>query len=853
MTANLNQNKHNAPQWKNMVVLSSFPEKLQGLNTLASNLWWTWNYEVKDLFQEIDEKLWRETQNPIDVLKEICMARLQELEREQAFMARYHSILEKYEKYVSVKPDAAKARIGYFSMEYGLDDSLKIFSGGLGILAGDYLKEASDTNTNMVAVGFLYRYGYFQQQLSLDGEQMAIYTPQSPSQLPIQLVKDAKGNNITVQVGLPGRILNAQIWLVNVGRIKLYLLDTDIAENSDEDKTITHALYGGNNENRLKQEMLLGIGGVRCLEAVGEKIDVFHCNEGHAAFINLERLRKLIKHESFPFPKALEIVRSSTLYTTHTPVPAGHDSFPEDLMMTYLGQFPERLQLQWNEFMNLGRMYANNHGENFSMSNLAICTSQEVNGVSRLHGDVSKDMFKDLWPGYTVSESHIGYVTNGVHYGTWTAKEWQKLYAAAFGEGFLNNQSDTSYWEKIHTVSDDTIWDIRQSQREKLVSFVKERLRKTWTERYEDPKKLIKIIQSVNKNTLTIGFARRFATYKRAYLLFSNLERLSKIVNNPEQPVQFIFAGKAHPNDKPGQDIIKEIVRISKLPEFLGKIIFLENYDMNLARKLVQGVDIWLNTPTRPLEASGTSGMKAVMNGAMNFSVLDGWWCEGYKEGAGWALPEKRTYTNQDFQNRLDAETIYSILENEIAPLYYDRGIDNIPHNWVKFVKKCIAEIAPEFTTKRMIDDYHSRFYSKLEDRKRLVCDNNYAVAEQIYQWKKNISEAWDSIYVVMNELKATDSLVLGKSYKATIKVDLKGLKPEDIGFDFVITETNKEGVVETVSCEAYKFVKMEDNLAVYELVVTPSQSGIFNYSVRMYPYSDFLPYRQDFPYVKWL
>ncbi|MCL2328181.1 MAG: alpha-glucan family phosphorylase [Bacteroidetes bacterium] len=853
MTTNLNQNKHNAPQWKNMVVLSSFPENLQGLNTLASNLWWTWNYEVKDLFQEIDEKLWNATQNPIDVLKEISIARLQELEKNQGFMNRYHAILEKFDKYVAQQPDASKARIGYFSMEYGLDDSLKIFSGGLGILAGDYLKEASDTNTNMVAVGFMYKYGYFQQQLSLDGEQLAVYTPQSPSQLPIQLVKDAKGNNITVQVGLPGRILNAQIWLVNVGRIKLYLLDTDIAENSDEDKTITHALYGGNNENRLKQEMLLGIGGVRCLEAVGEKIDVFHCNEGHAAFINLERLRKLIKHKGFAFPKALEIVRSSTLYTTHTPVPAGHDQFPEDLMMTYLGQFPERLQLQWNEFMNLGRMYPNNQGEQFSMSNLAICTSQEVNGVSRLHGDVSKDMFKDLWPGYDVSESHIGYVTNGVHYGTWTASEWQKLYADTFGKNFLNNQSDKNYWSKIYGVSDEKIWDIRQAQREKLINFVKERLNKAWTERYEDPKKLLKIIQSVNKNTLTIGFARRFATYKRAYLLFSNLDRLSKIVNNPEQPVQFIFAGKAHPNDKPGQDVIKEIVRISKLPEFLGKIIFLENYDMNLARKLVQGVDIWLNTPTRPLEASGTSGMKAVMNGAMNFSVLDGWWCEGYKEGAGWALPEKRTYTNQDFQNRLDAETIYSILENEIVPLYYDKGIDNVPHKWVQYVKKCIAEIAPEFTTKRMIDDYHSRFYSKLEARKRMVCDNNYAVAEEIYQWKKNVAATWDSIYVVMNDLKATDSLVLGHSYKAIVKVDLKGLKPENVCFDFVITETNREGKTETVSCETYKFVKMEDNLAVYELNVTPNQSGIFNYSVRMYPYADFLPYRQDFPYVKWL
>jgi len=795
-----------------------------------------------------------ETQNPILVLKEISISRLQELEKDAGFMARYTEVLKKFNDYIAQKPDSKSARLGYFSMEYGLDDSLKIFSGGLGILAGDYLKEASDTNTNLVAVGFLYKYGYFQQKLSLDGDQMAIYNPQYPSELPINLVTDANGNTITVQVGLPGRLLNAQIWLVHVGRIKLYLLDTDISENRDDDKTITHALYGGNNENRLKQEMLLGIGGIRALEAVGEKIDVFHCNEGHAAFINLERLRKLIKHKNFSFPKALEVVRSSTLYTTHTPVPAGHDSFPEDLMMTYLGQFPERLQLNWNEFMNLGRMYPDNHGEHFSMSNLAICTSQEVNGVSRLHGDVSKDMFKDLWPGYSVEESQIGYVTNGVHYGTWTAKEWQKLYAETFGEGFLQNQSDKTYWSKIFSISDEKIWDIRQTQREKLIGFVKERLHKTWTERFEDPKKLMKISQSLNKNTLTIGFARRFATYKRAYLLFSNLERLSKIVNNPETPVQFIFAGKAHPNDKPGQDIIKEIVRISKMPEFLGKIIFLENYDMNLAKQLVQGVDIWLNTPTRPLEASGTSGMKAVMNGAMNFSVLDGWWCEGYKEGAGWALPEKRTYDDQEFQNRLDAETIYSILENEIVPLYYNRGMDNIPHGWVQYVKKCIAEIAPEFTTKRMIDDYHQRFYTKLGERIELVRKNDYKVAEEIVQWKKKIAENWDSLYVVSCDIaKSTDALTLGESYSGTVKVDLKGLLPQDVELEFVLAETNKKGELEVIEKQVFLYKEMDENYAVYEVEISPKQSGIFNYSVRMYPMHKNLPYRQDFPYIKWI
>ncbi|MBP5722347.1 MAG: alpha-glucan family phosphorylase [Bacteroidales bacterium] len=854
MAANLNQNRHNEPQWRSVIVQSTFPKNLQDLSVLANNLWWTWNYEAMELFQEIDEKLWAKTQNPIAVLKGISSDRLSQLEKNQDFIARYNAVLKKYNDYMAVEPDPKTPRIAYFSMEYGLDDSLKIFSGGLGILAGDYLKEASDTNTNMVAVGFLYKYGYFKQTLSIDGDQMAIYNPQNQSELPISPVMDANGNRVMIQVGMPGRLMHAQVWLVKVGRVKLYLMDTDISENRDDDKSCTHALYGGNNENRLKQEMLLGIGGVRVLEAVGETCDLFHCNEGHAAFINLERLRKLIKHENCSFPKALEIVRASSLYTTHTPVPAGHDSFPEDLMMTYLGQFPERLNLSWNEFMNLGRMYPDNNGEFFSMSHFAICTSCGINGVSRLHGEVSKKMFKNLWPGYTIDESPIGYVTNGVHYGTWTAKTWQVLYKDTFGKDFLNNKSDGTYWSKIYSVPDEKIWAIQQAQREKLITYAKDALRKSWTEKFEDPKKMVRINQTLNKNSLTIGFARRFATYKRAYLLFSNLERLSKIVNNPDFPVQFVFAGKAHPQDKPGQDIIKEIVRISKLPEFLGKIIFLENYDMNLAKQLVQGVDIWMNTPTRPLEASGTSGMKAVMNGAMNFSVLDGWWCEGYREGAGWALPEKRTYQNQDLQNKLDAEMIYTILENEIVPLFYDRGVDDIPHGWIGYMKKCIAEIAPEFTTKRMIDDYKDRYYNKLGERSAMLKKDNYKLVDEIVAWKQKVADVWEQIFVESVEIdKSNEPFKLGEPYNGTIKVDLKGLKPEDIGFEFILSEQNESDEREIVECEQFKFSAMEGNLAVYNLSFVPNRSGIFNYGVRMFPKNGLLPYNQDFSYVRWI
>lgn len=855
MGANLNRTRSNEPQWKGMTVHSTFPEKFNELSDIAHNLWWTWNYEAVELFEEIDPKLWEEERNPILTLKEISYDRLKALEKDDAFLSKYTRVLKKYKEYINTPPAAGLPRLAYFSMEYGLDDTLKIFSGGLGVLAGDYLKEASDINNNLVAVGFLYKYGYFKQKLSLDGDQLAIYNPQSLSSLPIALVKDKDGNQVIIQVGLPGRIVNVRIWLTMVGRVKLYLLDTNFSDNSDEDKAITNALYGGGNEDRLRQEIILGIGGVRALEAVGEKPDLFHCNEGHAAFINVERLRKYIKHQNLSFQEALEMVRTSTLYTTHTPVPAGHDSFPEDLMMTYLGQFPERLQLSWNEFMNLGRMYADNHGEHFNMSHFALNTCQEANGVSRLHGKVSKDMFQHMWKGYEAEENHIGYVTNGVHYGTWTAKAWRQLYEDSFGDKFLNNQSDSSLWSKIENISDAKIWSIRQSQRELLLNFVKQRLHESWIQRYEDPKKLLKVFNSINKNTLTIGFARRFATYKRAYLLFSNIEKLAKIVNNPERPVQFLFAGKAHPNDKPGQNLIKEIVKISKMPEFEGKVIFLENYDMTLAKRLVQGVDIWLNTPTRPLEASGTSGMKAVMNGALNFSVLDGWWCEGYVEKGGWSLPEEKTYEDDEFQNKIDAEMLYSTLEYEILPIFYTRDADNIPREWVKYVKKSIGQIAPQFTTKRMIDDYTTRYYSKLWERTKKMTANNYALAKEISDWKRLISENWENIEITSFDFpdNSNSAMKLGVDYEGSVSLNIKGLKPDDIGIEFVITQPQKDGGVEILDKKELVSSETVGNVTKYSLVYKPSKSGIFNFGLRMYPKNPNLPHRQDFSYVRWL
>ena len=541
-------------------------------------------------------------------------------------------------------------------MEFGIHHCLKIYSGGLGILAGDYLKEASDSNLNIIGVGFLYRYGYFRQKLGPRGEQLSIYEAEDFSRLPVSPVKDANGNHLYVTLAWPGRTVKIRIWQAMVGKVRLFLLDTDYDENIPEDRSITHYLYGGDIENRLRQELILGIGGIRALTAMGIKPDIYHSNEGHSAFISLERLRAMIEEHHLTFNQALEAVRASTLFTTHTPVPAGHDAFDEDLLRKYISHYHNRLNITWDELMALGRCEGE-YEKKFNMSFLATRMSQEVNGVSKLHGEVSQGMFNKLWPGYLKEELFIGHVTNGVHHPTWTAPEWKELYAEITGSPNFD-QTRRDLWEKLYKVDDSRVYLIKKTLKKRLFEKIRKKLQTDMIERHVSPRTLLNISTHLDEKALTIAFARRFATYKRAGLLFRDLDRLDRIVNNPDRPVQFIYAGKAHPHDGGGQDLIKKIFEISQMPRFAGKIIFLENYDIELAKYMVQGVDIWLNTPTRPLEASGTSGEKAVMNGTLHFSVLDGWWVEGYRAFAGWALPKKRTFANQELQNDVDAETI---------------------------------------------------------------------------------------------------------------------------------------------------------------------------------------------------
>lgn len=844
----------NTPQWKELTVKSRLPEQLKCLDELAHNLWWAWDYEARDLFKSLDEALYEEVQhNPVVLLERLSYERKEAIVKDKSLMKKVKDVYAKFRAYMDVKPNKERASVAYFCMEFGITQVLKIYSGGLGILAGDYLKEASDSNVDMCGVGFLYRYGYFTQSLSMDGQQIAKYEAQNFNSLPIERVLDENGNPLVIDVPYTNYMVHAYVWRANVGRISLYLLDTDNDLNSEFDKPITHSLYGGDWENRLKQEILLGIGGILTLKRLGIKKDIYHCNEGHAALCNLQRLCDYVE-SGLTFNQAMELVRASSLYTVHTPVPAGHDYFDEALFGKYMGGYPARLGISWDELIGMGRQNPDDHNERFCMSTFACNTCQDVNGVSKLHGWVSQKMFSPLWKGYFPEENHVGYVTNGVHFPTWAATEWRKIYDKYFDKNFMNDQSNEEIWHAINNVPDEEVWSTRMALKQKLVNYIREKFTENWLRNQGDPARVVSLLQRINPNALMIGFCRRFATYKRAHLLFTDVDRLAKIVNDPEHPVLFFFSGKAHPADGAGQGLIKKIYEISQRPEFLGKIIFLEDYDMQLARRLVSGVDIWMNTPTRPLEASGTSGEKAEMNGVVNLSVLDGWWVEGYREGAGWALPEKRTYENQAYQDQLDAATIYGLLENDIIPMYYNRNKKGYSADWVKVIKNSISTIAPHYTMKRQLDDYFDRFYNREALRFKKLQEHDYRLAKEIALWKETVAERWDGIHVVSKDTSLLDTGgETGKKYTMRYVIDEQGLD-DAVGLELVSLKSNTSNDDhEVYSVRPFKVKGHEGNLYTFEAVIEPDVAGAFRSCVRMYPKNVNLPHRQDFSYVKWL
>ena len=849
-------NNANSPVWKDVYSHSKLPQQLEPLYEIATNLWWVWNHDGAKLFGKIDSALWQSTEgNPVLLLQNLSYARMAEILADKELMAEIQRVYAEFRAYMDVKPTKAHPSVAYFSMEYGLTNVLKIYSGGLGVLAGDYLKEASDSNIDLCAVGFLYRYGYFTQTLSMDGQQIANYEPQNFNSLPLTQMMESNGEPMVLEVPYPGRMVYANIWRVNVGRVPLYLMDTDIPQNSEWDRSITHQLYGGDWENRMKQEYLLGIGGILMLNKLGIKKQVYHCNEGHAALINAQRLVDYIQKDGLSFNQALEVVRASALYTVHTPVPAGHDYFDEGLFGRYMGEFPGKLGISWQEFIDMGR---ENPGSNdkFSMSVFALNTCQEANGVSWLHGKVSQRMFAPVWKGYFPDELHVGYVTNGVHMPTWAATEMKKFYTEKLGKDMFDNQSSFECWKAIQDVPDEEIWEIRKTLKKKLIDYIRVQYKDSWLKNQGDPSKVVSILEKINPDALMIGFGRRFATYKRAHLLFTDLDRLAKIVNNEKFPIQFVFTGKAPPAAGGGQGLIKPIVEISRRPEFLGKIIFLENYDMRLARRLISGVDVWLNTPTRPLEASGTSGEKAEMNGVLNFSVLDGWWYEGYREGAGWALTDKRTYENQQYQDQLDAATIYHMLETEIIPTYYAKNSKGYSPDWIQYIKNSITKLAPDYTMKRMLDHYEERFYHKLATRADHLMSDNFKVAKEIAAWKEEVAQHWDCFQVENftcdQDINAA-GIVVGKEYNFNLVIDRHELQGM-LGAEMVVAKENPEKHdLNFVNSFQFELKKEEGSKLYFALKFTPSEAGDHKVCFRVFPQHKELPHRMDFAYVRWI
>ena len=846
----------NEPTWVSVMIHRSIPDKLLALEELSKNLWWCWHDEARELFRMIDIEKWRECgHNPIVLLDSVSLSRYRELENDETFVKKLEEVYQHFQKYMAGKNQMSGEGVAYFSMEYGLHTTLKIYSGGLGILAGDYLKEASDKGTKITAVGLLYRYGYFTQKLSSTGEQEAQYEAQDFMKIAVTPVRDDHGNWLLVNLPFPGRNVYVRIWRVDVGRIELYLLDTDFEDNLPEDRSITHHLYGGDWENRLKQELLLGCGGIQVLRKLGIEAATYHCNEGHAAFAGLERLKEYITDQKLSFAEALEVVRSSSLFTTHTPVPAGHDAFSENMLRTYIAHYADRLRISWEQLLGLGKINVADPNEKFSMSFLAANLAQEVNGVSWLHGEVSKDIFKGMYPGYMPEELHVSYVTNGVHYPTWAAPEWKQIEEELFGEDFQNHHYDRKCFEAIFDVPDEKIVEIRTILRKRLIDHIKHNLLMDGVKAsYYTPHQVMQIQENLRDDILTIGFARRFATYKRAHLLFRNLERLNEIVNHPDHPVQFIFAGKAHPADKAGQDLIKRIVEVSKYPQFIGRVIFLPNYDMDLAKKMVQGVDVWLNTPTRPQEASGTSGEKAAMNGVMHFSVLDGWWVEGYRPDSGWMLPMKRTFENQALQDELDSEMVYNIIDDDIAPRFYDRDASGLSPRWIKTIKNTIAYVASNFTTNRMLEDYERQYYIPMAKRYRQMIADHYAMATQLTDWKNKLRREWGGIELLTIDLpnRSKQIISLGKSYYGEVKLEIGELDIQDVGVELVAAE-QKDGKM--IIREKHDFIPLSQKgtIASYRLEVTPDAPGLLMLAIRIYPKNHLLPHRQDFTLVKWL
>ncbi|WP_214079018.1 alpha-glucan family phosphorylase [Mesotoga sp.] len=848
-----------------VMAVPRLPEKLNRLEEIARNLWWSWNYPAQQMFRYMDPEMWyQEKRSPVRLLRRVSQNRLYELSEDKDFAEMYESVVRQFDEYIAGKDtwlerahgERKNQCIAYFCAEYGFHESFPIYSGGLGILAGDHLKTASDLGLNFVAVGLLYRNGYFEQMIDESGWQQNMYHSYEFEDFPVIPALDASGDEVFVNVDFPGRKIWAKIWKAAIGRTSLYLLDTDIPQNEPDDRKITATLYGGDREMRIKQEILLGIGGVRALRMLGYSPKVWHMNEGHAAFLSVERIRELVQKDSMDFSTASMIVKTSSVFTTHTPVPAGNDTFSLDMIDKYFRDFWSKMKAERDEFMDLGIEKLPGGGQHFSMTVLALRLSALANGVSKLHGRVSRNLWNHIYPDLPAVEVPITHVTNGVHIWTWLNPNLVELLDKYLPKGWHEKVYDPEVWEGVDSIPEEEIWELHMSLKSRARGFLQGRLKKQRMRLGETIEDLLEVEEALPENVLTVGFARRFATYKRATLIFKDINRLKSIITNSERPVQFVFAGKAHPADDPGKELIRKLYEISRTPEFKSRVIIVENYDMNIARHLVSGVDIWLNTPRRPHEASGTSGEKAGMNGVLNFSVLDGWWVEGFNGENGWAIGDNRDYKDHELQDRIDSVSIYSTLEKEIIPLYYSRDKDGVARQWAKRMKNSIKEIGSRFNTHRMIIDYANNLYFPAADLSEEAERDGFKLAKSAAVWKDKFSSSWNAIRIKPNVQgeSSAKSVKVGQEISLSANIYLGTLDPSEVLVEIFVAKMNEEGELDSFSLYPMKLVKEDvHGEYVYGGKFTVSEEGDLAYTVRVIPNPDKLPDRYFIPAAKWI
>jgi starch phosphorylase len=848
-------------------VVPELPEEIKRLEELAYNLYFSWTPEARELFRTIDKELWRDTNhNPVKFLREIQQKKLEKFATDPQFLSLFKKVMVEYDQYLDSKhtwfqktfPDEKNKTIAYFSAEFGFHESIPIYAGGLGVLAGDHLKSASDLGVPLIGVSLFYHQTYFSQQIDAQGKQIAMYDTQIPDELPLKPVLNKDGTPVTIEVEVAAQIVKVRIWKVHIGRIVAYLLDTNLPENSAEGRKITARLYGGDQEMRISQEIVLGMGGVRALKSMGIYPDAWHMNEGHSVFLALERIGDFVKAQTLNFDEALQAVKNNTIFTTHTPVPAGNDAFPLHIKDKYFQRYWQELGIKRHEFMELGSQVQPEGYEIFNLTILSLKLSQFRNGVSRMHGDVSKKLWSDVWHNIPREEIPISYITNGVHAMTWIVFKTRKLFDDYLGTDWKYNIDNPSYWRAVHEIPDEILWKTKLEIKEKMLRHLRERLALQYTRNKVGTLQLRRLENMLNPNILTIGFARRFATYKRGTLIFRDLARLKRILTNPDKPVQIVFAGKAHPRDEGGQALISHIYQLSQSDELRGRVFFVEGYDLHLARDLISGMDLWLNTPRRPQEASGTSGQKVTMNFGINFSVLDGWWCEGYNGKNGWAFGDREDYRDLEELDTWDSDAIYDILENDIIPLYYDKRKENIPNEWIQVMKHSLVANLPQFNTHRMVKDYTERFYISSIQNSKIFSENKYKRTKEFAQWLKKIEEQWPSLYIRVDS-KDPQNYNYVLKYKEPLQVKaqvyLNSISPDEVKVQVYIVQENKDPLqdkqFETVD------MKMTEDLGEgkynYEATIAPSDSGNYKFTLRMLPNHPYCTNPVEISLIRWL